>query len=263
MQWFKHYVETTNDIAIQKIISKFGFEGYGRFWRLLELIAIQMKKDKNYKPELEITKKELCTYLKQKPNKLDTYLEHIGNVLGMNLEATESDPIVLRITYPNLLKYKDNHAFKSPQKRHENDAKSRIKENRHTVAPKPEPKSAKNEFSADVKTITQLLKESILKIKPDYNSLQDRNWNKTELNWNTQIDLMLRVDKKTLNVSRKIIEWLPNAPTSKDGFSWKDVILSARKFRTKFDKLELAMKKENKNKYQNQFTKETYNKGEF
>lgn len=39
MKWFKHYSNAQTSSALDEIINEFGFEGYGRYWRLLEFLS--------------------------------------------------------------------------------------------------------------------------------------------------------------------------------------------------------------------------------
>lgn len=76
--------------------------------------------------------------------------------------------------------------------------------------------------------LSSSLFQSIKKIKPD--ALL-----KTDM-WETHLERMLRIDKRDFDIAKKIITWLPTSSF------WSKNILSAEKFRTQFDKLELAMK---------------------
>lgn len=39
VQWFKHEACVTADPCVRQLIDKEGFEGYGRYWRLIELLC--------------------------------------------------------------------------------------------------------------------------------------------------------------------------------------------------------------------------------
>lgn len=77
---------------------------------------------------------------------------------------------------------------------------------------------------------TQLL-SSIKKSKPD---LKDPNLK----SWTLEIDRMLRIDKRSPESIKRILEWLPS-----NNF-WSTNILSASKLREKFDQLELKMRQD-------------------
>lgn len=79
--------------------------------------------------------------------------------------------------------------------------------------------------------ISLKLEEAIQKTKPDIKKPNIQSWAK-------EIDLMLRVDKRSVENVNKIIEWLPSSDF------WSKNILSAEKLRLQFDKLELEMRRE-------------------
>jgi DNA-binding PadR family transcriptional regulator len=82
---------------------------------------------------------------------------------------------------------------------------------------------------------SQLLLEAIKKTKPDIKPPNLGSWEK-------EIDRMLRLDKRSEESLKAILQWLPKAPMGSNGFCWANNILSAEALRTQFDKLELAMK---------------------
>ena len=42
MKWFKHETDVIHSEKMAKLIEEFGFEGYGRYWRIMEIIAERM-----------------------------------------------------------------------------------------------------------------------------------------------------------------------------------------------------------------------------
>jgi len=76
--------------------------------------------------------------------------------------------------------------------------------------------------------LSNFLLNSIKKIKPDIKTpnLED---------WSVEMDRMMRIDKRSFESIKRLIEWLPTHTF------WSCHILSADKLREKFDKLELAM----------------------
>ena len=54
MKWFKHYSNSHKNLKFQRLINKFGWQGYAFWWVLVELIAEQgdnyvLKSEKNWK----------------------------------------------------------------------------------------------------------------------------------------------------------------------------------------------------------------------
>ena len=42
MKWFKHETDAIHSEKLTRLINEFGFEGYGRFWRIMEIVAERM-----------------------------------------------------------------------------------------------------------------------------------------------------------------------------------------------------------------------------
>lgn len=88
MRWMKHYSDahTSNDLS--KLILDLGFEGYGRYWHLLEFLAYQFDGETTiFKLHPAIVRESLRI---RSWNKLRTFVERIGNVRGMETEYSEN-----------------------------------------------------------------------------------------------------------------------------------------------------------------------------
>lgn len=105
MKWFKHYADASDDEFIEGVEDRFGWEGYGRWWKLLETVAKQM--DETGKCSVSYSWNKWQTKLKGKRNKLKTYLEHLENEQKIKTKQTGN---VLEIEIPNLLKLRDNYS---------------------------------------------------------------------------------------------------------------------------------------------------------
>jgi len=88
---------------------------------------------------------------------------------------------------------------------------------------------------SQARELSFLLLEAIKKTKPDVKIPNMGSWEK-------ELDRMMRIDKRSFEDSKAILEWLPRSPLSSSGFTWKENILSAEAFRAQFDKLQLASK---------------------
>ncbi len=93
----------------------------------------------------------------------------------------------------------------------------------------------KNKFSDDAIEITLSKRLFDLMLKNNPNA-KEPNWQV----WAKNIDLAIRVDKRTVEQLETVIDWC-----QKDGF-WSTNILSTSKLRDKFDRLVLEMKKKDK-----------------
>ncbi len=104
LKWFKHYSDASEDDFIENLEEIFGLEGYARWWKLLEKIAIKMDETDNCSAEHSWIKWQ--SFLKGKRNKLETFLKHCQNEGKIKLEQTGN---ILKITCPKLLELRDKY----------------------------------------------------------------------------------------------------------------------------------------------------------
>lgn len=104
MKWFRHMSSASDDEFISGIEDLFGWEGYGRWWKLLEIIAKQM--DETDRCHAEYSWVKWQSFLKGKRNKLETFLVHCQNKRKIKLEQNGD---ILRIICPKLLELRDNY----------------------------------------------------------------------------------------------------------------------------------------------------------
>lgn len=110
MRWFKHLCQTRSDERIAKFFDKCGWEGYGVYWGVLEIIASLMCKENGWKTEVTYPLTKWVSMLTLHRTKLSKYLlcaEQQG-LLAINYSGD-----TLSVNCPNLLKYKDEYAKKS------------------------------------------------------------------------------------------------------------------------------------------------------
>lgn len=108
MQWFKHYSNASNDDFLEELESKFGLEGYARWWKLLEVIAEEMERGSDL-CHAKHSLHKWSLFLKGKQNKLSSFLVYLENKQKINLEQTEN---ILKIECPKLLELRDNYTKK-------------------------------------------------------------------------------------------------------------------------------------------------------
>lgn len=111
MRWFKHLTRSHEDENLCKIIDRFGIEGYGIYWIILERIAGNM--DGTETPSLEISIRNWSKSVGISPKKLQNFVRFSAN-LGCFVAIFSGH--TLRIECPKLLKYKDEYARKSGHK---------------------------------------------------------------------------------------------------------------------------------------------------
>ena len=104
MKWFKHETDSMDSEKMKMIIYEFGFEGYGWFWRIMEIIAKQM--DETGRCHYDQPVSEWCGNLKVKQRKLRKFLE-LRTLQSITKVVYSENK--LRIEIPNLLKKRDNY----------------------------------------------------------------------------------------------------------------------------------------------------------
>jgi len=105
MKWLKHETDAMDSEKMKMIIHEFGFEGYGWFWRVMEIIAKQM--DETGRCHYDQPVSEWCGNLKVKQRKLRKFLE-LTALQSITKVVYSGDK--LRIEIPNLLKKRDNYS---------------------------------------------------------------------------------------------------------------------------------------------------------
>lgn len=93
--------------------------------------------------------------------------------------------------------------------------------------------------SSQAVELSNALADSIAGWKPDYRGLHSDRRKQTVARWAKDIDSALRLDKRKPETVRAIIDWLPSHE-GRDGFRWRDQILSGKKLRAQYDKLDIA-----------------------
>jgi hypothetical protein len=109
MKWFKHYTKSMTDAKIEKLIMKYGIEGYGIYFACLEIIAGNLTIE-NITFELEHDVEILAYKFKIDTVKLMEIMKYCVN-LGL-FEYNESNQ---RISCMKLLKYIDDSTAKNPE----------------------------------------------------------------------------------------------------------------------------------------------------
>jgi hypothetical protein len=104
MRWFKHYSSARGDERLSSLEDKTGLEGYGFYFKVLEVVAEVMNETDNCSVTYSITRwgRQLNITTKK-----FLYLSQCCSELGLMNVCRASDSITIET--PNLLKYRDNH----------------------------------------------------------------------------------------------------------------------------------------------------------
>ena len=104
MKWFKHETDAFTSEGVDCLMQEFGMAGYGRWNRLLEIVAFKMDETSRCHVEYSYSKwRNLLGLNKKKLNHFLTILED-----KLNLNITINGQFV-KIEIPNLLKKRDNY----------------------------------------------------------------------------------------------------------------------------------------------------------
>ena len=104
MKWFKHDTDALLSEGVDALIDAEGFAGYGRWNRILEIVAFKM--DETDRCHVEYSIQKWCRLLGLKQKKLTLFLELIKNEMKTKVVHSEN---IIRIEIPNLLKKRDNY----------------------------------------------------------------------------------------------------------------------------------------------------------
>ena len=107
MRWFKHMANSSSDEKLCSISDSLGLEGYGFYWKVLEIIAQQM--DKSSKTFCQYSAKTWGKFAGISAKKFENFIQ-IFEKHQLFMVKFERDSIF--VDCPNLLKYKDEYSCK-------------------------------------------------------------------------------------------------------------------------------------------------------
>lgn len=107
MKWFKHETDAIHSEKLTRLQNEFGFEGNGRFWRIMEIVAERM--DGSDRCHAELPEKEWLRLLSIRRPLLHRYLDTISSIFDNWQITTDNDKQLIRIEIPNLLEKRDNY----------------------------------------------------------------------------------------------------------------------------------------------------------
>lgn len=104
MKWFKHEAKARNDERIAKLEDKAGLEGYGFYFKMLEIVSENMDASDRCETTYSLTSWGRKANISSKKA---VFLLQCCHDVGLIIAQRCSDDITVKI--PNLLKYRDNH----------------------------------------------------------------------------------------------------------------------------------------------------------
>ena len=102
MKWFKHFTDAYNNEKLSRIVETFGLEGYGFWWRLLEIVAAKI--DESDETTVVFSAKKWGSLFGLSAKKFERMAEVFAQ---HNLILLDFCPQGYVVNIPNLLKYRD------------------------------------------------------------------------------------------------------------------------------------------------------------
>ena len=172
MKWFKHEVDAIQSEKLARLKNEFGFEGYGRYWRILELVAERM--DGSNRCHIELPEKEWLRLLSIRRPSFNRYLVVIGLLFDSWRITTDKETLLIRIEIPNLLGKRDNYTSDLQASSKKLPNRSRKEEEKDSLSQESSLKktATKNPANPDVKVAIGHYSDEYLRIhgiKPHVN----------------------------------------------------------------------------------------------
>lgn len=104
MKWFKHISAARNDERIARLEDRAGLEGYGFYFKMLEIVAEVMDSTDRHEATYSLTRWGRQANI---TSKKFLFLSQCCTDVGLMIVRRGGDDITVKI--PNLLKYRDNH----------------------------------------------------------------------------------------------------------------------------------------------------------
>lgn len=108
MRWVKHMTASHDDEKIAELISKFGHAGYGTWWLVVEIVAARLETGGD--PSVTYSVNKWSHLLSLRGSHVFKTLMTLVVTHLVTLERTGDD---IKVTIPNLLKYRDEYSRKS------------------------------------------------------------------------------------------------------------------------------------------------------
>lgn len=220
MKWFKHDADANHDAKLEKVLMKYGADGYALFWLCLELIALPIDKS-NVTFELEHDAEILAYRLKLDSRRVEEIMHYF-----IKLDLFEVNAVSKKITCLKLAERIENSIIKSPYLK---SIQNNIKAKNPGSSGMIQDNSGKVRLDIDIdidlyyKT-SRFIFEKIKELNPKQKEPNYKTWNRT-------IRLMVERDNRTETEIRELFEW------SNKHYFWKTNILSPDALRKQWDKL--------------------------
>ncbi len=245
MKWFKHDSDANRDSKLEKVLMRYGAEGYALYWLCLELIAGQISASK-LSFELEHDSEILAYRLKLDSAKVEEMMRYM-----VDLDLFEIEETTQRITCLKIAERIENSVVRNSELA---AIQKRLKAGTIHEFPETSGKTPKVSYSASDASGTSGLEEKRLEktrnrkeeahhhemaremfslIRNCLPKAKEPNWE----HWARDIRLMEERDNRTSDEIRSVFLW-----ANQDDF-WSANVLSPSNLRKNFDRLQSKMHK--------------------
>ena len=97
MKWFKHMTCSGDDEKLSAIMDELGMEGYGFYWRLLEIVAEKL--DQKGETSCQFSAKKWGNFFQFSPKKFQKFAEILAEKRLISVEISEK---FVKIDIPTL-----------------------------------------------------------------------------------------------------------------------------------------------------------------
>ena len=249
MRWFKHETDATHSEKLALLVAEFGFEGYGRYWRIMEIVAERM--DASDRCHAELPEKEWLRLLSVRRPLLSRYLLVICQLFNIKVIT---NGLLIRIEIPNLLEKRDNYTtnLQAANNKLANRSRSRSRSRKEEkespglkslCLPNAENEKQKNgkqkyKFEESDMELALFMRGKIKNFLPESKEPNLESWA-------NEFRLVREKDQRTHEDIKSLFSWANN-----NDF-WRSNILTPEKLRKKWDTL-TAQKNSNGNAYRSQ-----------
>lgn len=152
MRWFKHMAGSWDDEKLAGLVDQHGLEGYGFWWRVVEVVAAKV--DKSEQTSAEFPAKKWGSLLGLSPKKFRMLAECCANLGLFSLEFSQNS---IRIDMPNILKFRDEYTEKEARKSGASRDKLRSSRARSSETDTETDVKEKKEYSASAAPAAELV----------------------------------------------------------------------------------------------------------
>lgn len=114
MRWFKHMTASYDDQKLSLMVDELGMEGYGFWWRMLEVVAREL--EPGQEPACEYSLRKWGEFFGFSAKKFEKFAKIFQKFEIFQIIFSENGKNTVRVCIPNLLKYRDEYSERKARK---------------------------------------------------------------------------------------------------------------------------------------------------